>query len=1044
MWRTLFYRFPRLVALTIMMIVAGGLAAFMTLGRQEDPTLVERYGQIVTLFPGADAERVEARITEPIERALLELPEIDEFNSESRANVSRVSIKLREDLSPGEVDEAWTLIRQQAEQARADFPAGVSTPDVQRQYIGASTMIVAVTWTEDGPPPLAIMNRMADSLEERLGNLQGTEETQLYGGVAEEIRIEFDTMALSAAGLSLNQAAALIASADSKNPAGELDSDLGRLNLEVDGSFESIARIRAVPLIQRPDGSTLRVGDIAEVRKTQLEPARQMAFDNNRRTVQLAAFIEPGLRVDLWAERARAVVNEFASTAPRGIDIEILFDQSVYTNERLGGLAKNMAAASLIVFAVLFVFMGWRAAIVVGSALPLTICLVLILFNIFDMPLHQMSVTGLIIALGLLIDNAIVVADEYEQKRRKGIDRVAAIDQSLKHLSGPLFASTLTTALAFAPIALQPGSTGEFIGMIGVSVIFSVCGSLLIAIFVVPALAAFLDRPLAKRAENETKRWWRDGLAIDLVSDGYRWTLDLMLRFKLLGIVLGILPAAFGIWLVASGALPQQFFPQTERNQFQVEMILPPQSSIAETIDATSRATDIILAKEGITRVNWTIGQGAPRVYYNVFNNQSNNPSYAAGWVEAEDAATVRRLVSEIQAEVRQVFPDAQFLALPFEQGPPVQAPILFRFTGPNLEELDRLGDETRRILAQVPGITYTRAGLQMGAPTLVLQADEIAAQLANERLTGLASTLAAQLDGVPAGSILEGVEELPVRVTAARSDQMTVSSLRSMMLPGRDGGLGTPLSAFGDITLEPKTASITRRNGERVNVIYANLDPYTLPAPAFAEFLARFEESGVEIPPVYDFSAGGEAESRGDAISGLATTALPLLIAMAGAVTLVFNSFRVALIILSTGLLSICVAFVGVWLFGLPMGFNAIVGGLGLFGISINGAIVVLSALMANPEAMAGDRLARRETIVDATRHIVATTLTTMGGFVPIILTGDMFWMPLATSIAVGVAGSAILALYFAPALFLLKTGSKSPQSRSSAPPAAELAPAE
>ena len=1045
MWRTLFYRLPRLTALTVMIILAGGVAGLLTLGRQEDPTLVERWGPVITFYPGADAERVEALVTDPLERALLELPEIENIESVSRANVSRVGIELREDLSAREVDDAWTLVRQKAEQARVDFPDGVSAPDVRRQYVGASTLIVGLTWTGDGPPELAVMNRMAEDLEERLGNLPGTEETQFYGAVEEEIRISFDTSALSSAGLGLTEAAALIASADAKIPAGELDSAGGRLNLEVGGAFESIARIRAVPLVQRPDGSTLRVGDLAEVRKTQVDPPRQLSFDNNRRTIQVAAFIEPGLRVDTWAERARAEVEAFAVNAPASIAVDILFDQSEYTTERLGGLATNMGYAALIVMAVLFVFMGWRAALVVGSALPLTVCLVLILFNVFDMPLHQMSVTGLIIALGLLIDNAIVVADEYEQQRRKGIDRVAAIDYSLKHLFGPLFASTLTTALAFAPIALLPGATGEFIGMIAISVIFSVCGSFLVAIFIVPALAALLDRPLAKRAEKLQPRWWRDGLAVNLISDGYRWTLGLMLRFKPLGIILGLIPAAAGIWLVASGALPQQFFPPAERDQFQIDLLLPQQASVEETIAATERATELILAKEGVERVNWTIGEGAPRVYYNVFNTDSDNPAYAAGWVQASDPAVARRLVPEIQAEIRTAFPEAQFLALPFEQGPPVDAPILFRFSGPNLAELNRLGDAARRVLADTPGVTYTRASLQLGAPTLVLEADEVASQLAGERLTGLARTLSAQLDGIPAGSVLEGVEELPVRVTAADSGRMSVAALRALTLPGRDGGPGTPLSALGELTLEPKTATITRRNGQRVNTIYGNLDPYTLPAPVFADFLERFEASGIEIPPGYAFSAGGEAEERGAAVTGLLTTALPLILAMAGAVTLVFNSFRVAAIILLTGMLSICSGFIGVWLFGLPMGFNAIVGGLGLFGISINGAIVVLSALKANTRAMEGDFDERRETIVDATRHIVSTTLTTMGGFIPIILTGDLFWLPLATSISVGVAGSAILALYFAPALFLMKTGHQpAAKADADASPASMPAPAE
>lgn len=1018
MLSTLFYRLPRLTVLAILIALAGGLGAVLTLGRQEDPTLVERYGFVLTTMPGADAERVEALITEPIETALRELPEINELVSTSRANISQIEINIDDSLSDAEVDDAWTLIRQQVEVARATLPAGATVPEIERAYIGAATMLVSLAWEGDGQAELAIMSRMAQSLRDDFQNLAGTEEVELYGLPNEEISVRLDLDALGAAGLSARDAARLIAAGDARVPAGQLRPENANLSLEVGGAFDSIARIRAVPLLQQADGTAINVGDIASVGKGLRDPPDVVNFNNGKRSVLVGAFIQPRQRVDNWAIGAREIVANFSKTAPEGVSVTTVFDQSDYTEARLNGLALNLGYSALIVFGVLFFIMGWRSALVVGTALPLTICLVLILFNVFGIPLHQMSVTGLVISLGLLIDNAIVVVDEYQQKRIGGAEKLAAIDQSLRHLFAPLAASTLTTALAFVPIALLPGGAGEFIGMIGTSVIFSVCSSFLIAMTVIPAMAGWLDRAGRK---TQKRRWWRDGLAIDAISDGYRWTIEVCLRFPPLGIMIGLVPALVGLSL--GGGLPSQFFPQTERDQMQISLTLSPEASIAQTIAATRRATSILLEEEGVEGINWTIGESAPRVYYNSFDNARGVVSAANGWVQLDGPKRARQIVSRLQAKVRNEFPQAQFLVTPYEQGPPISAPIEMLITGDNLSELGRLGDEARRILAGTPGVTYTLASLQLGAPTIMFEVDETAAAMSGARLTDLAGDLNAELEGVLAGSVLEGVEELPVRVIATDKRRGDLSDLRSKAVGVGRGGLGTPLSALGDVTLTPDTAVITRRDGERVNIIRAYLEPYALPASALELYAARLEAAGFAVPAGYKSSFGGEAEARGDAMSNLAALAIPLILMITGAVALVFNSFRMAFLVLVTGFLSVGMAFFGVWLFNLPMGFNAIVGSLGLLGIAINGSIVVLSQLKASSEAMADNIIAQRETIVDATRHIVATTLTTMGGFVPLIIAGDPFWLPLATSIAVGVFGSAILALYFTPSIFRLMT---------------------
>ena len=1021
--RTLFFKLPRLTILAILVVLLGGAGALLALGRQEDPTLIERFGIVLVTLPGADAERMEALVAEPLERALMELPEVKEVETFARNGVVQVSLDIREDLSAAEVDDAWTLIRQQAAKAEQSFPEGASNAEVTRLYVGASTMAVSLTWTGQGEPPLAVMRRQSLDLQNAFQRLNGTELTEAFGRPTEEVRVIVNGEALSAAGVSVASAANAIAAADAKAPAGRLRTEGGTIGVEVGGELDSIARVRAVPIIQTPSGSVLRVGDVASVIKGFEDPPTRMALENNQRAVIVAAYISPNQRVDVWANAARSLVDEFAKGAPPGIKVEIVFDQSKYTNARLNGLAQNLLFSALIVFAVLFFTMGWRAAFVCGTAIPLTIALVLILFNVFGHPLHQMSVTGLVISLGLLIDNAIVVVDDIDQWRAKGYSRLEAIDKSLKHLFAPLAASTLTTALAFAPIAMLPGPAGEFVGMIGLSVIYSIVVSFVLSVTIVPALSGWFDRERSwERGEaTRPRRWWRDGVSIDFISDGYRATVEAVIRYPVLGIVGCLAPAVLGLMLMTQ--LPQQFFPQTERDQFQISVALTSESNLSDTEAVTRRATELIMQNAGVTSVTWVLGEPSPRVYYNAFNNTRGVEGVASGWVQLDGNQRTHQIVDDVQRQLRAEFPTARFLALPFEQGPPADAPIELVLRGPDLEVLNRLGDEVRTILTQTPGITYTLSSLELGAPTLQLQANESATNLAGSRLVELAANINSELEGLRAGSVLEGTEEIPVRIISSDSRRTSLSDLQAKTIGASPGDTGTPLSALGDMQLVPKTSVISRRDGLRTNQILAYLDPYTLPAPSLAEFQSRLAASGFVVPPGYDILIGGEAENAGEATGNLAALGIPLMLVMAGAVMLVFNSFRMMLLILTTGVLSVFYAFFGVWLFNLPFGFNAIIGSLGLFGIAINGTIVVLSLLRANAAAMADDIVAQREVVMDATRHIIATTLTTMGGFVPILMSGDAFWLPLAAGIAGGVTGSAFLALFFTPAVFRLMT---------------------
>lgn len=1012
---SLFYRFPRLTLLALFLVIVSGFAALGVLGRQEDPTLVKRYGFVIAQFPGADAERIEALVVEPIERELLELVEIDELNSSSRANIGIIDVAMREDLTEAQVEQAWTMVRDQVSIAEAALPDGVLPIEVRQNYLGAATLVVSLIWPEDVDAGFGVLARLSRDLQDRLRSVPGTEETEVFGAPTEEVRVVLDPERAASLGLTAADVAAILARSDARSPAGRLAGDTLDLTVEVAGAFDSLDRVRDV-IITQTDQGFVRLGDVATVSREITDPPASISVRGGERQILVGAFLEPGLQVDSWDARAQAVVAEFAAANP-GVDVEILFDQSTYVIDRLAGLAQNLGFSALIVFAVLFLMMGWRSAFIVGSALPLTILLVMVLINLIGEPLHQMSVTGLVVSLGLLIDNAIVVVDDYRLLRARGMERLDALEKVVKTLFGPLLASTLTTVFAFAPIALLPGSAGEFVGMIGVSVIFSILASFALSFTLILALAAWFDDG---RAGEANAPFWRDGLRSKPLAWVYRKLLDATIAQPVVGIGLSLLLPFAGFF--AATTLPSQFFPPTERDMFQVRLVLPPASSIYETARRVEDATALLNSYDGVEDVSWVIGESSPRVYYNMLAGTEGRPNFASGYVRTESQAATRRIVTDVQRRAREEFPESQFLAIPFEQGPPRPAPIELQVLGPDLAVLDRIGDEIRLVLSEVPGVTYTEAQLRLGEPVVQLQLDEAAAARAGLSLSDLAGRVRADIDGIVGGTVLEGVEELPVRVMAPTARREGAKLLGPTPLPaGADTAEPGLVGAFGPVTLQPETALITRIDGQRANPIYAFLDPFVLPAPALERFQELYESRAEPLPPGYRIAVGGDAENQGDAMGDLMSTALPLLTLMVAAVVLAFNSFRFAGVVFVVGFLSAGLAMFGVWMFGTPLGFNAIIGSLGLVGLSINGTIVVLSALRANPQAVAGDAEATRETVVDATRHILATTLTTIGGFAPLLIEGDSFWLPFAAAVAGGVSGSAILALIFAPSAFVL-----------------------
>jgi multidrug efflux pump subunit AcrB len=1045
-----FYTDTRLIVLTVLLTVASGVSSLLVLPRMEDPPLTGRAANITTVYPGADASRVEALVTEKIEDKLIDSPEIKRMRSRSVAGSSFISIELRDDIY--NTAPVWAAIRGKLEDSISSLPAEAQRPVFDELDIAAYAWIGALVWDRPEPITNGVMRRLARELKDELFLISGSKDVALFGDPLEEISVEIDPDKAASAGLSAESIAMQLRSRDVKTSAGMLHGQVSDTVIQLNNEFDSLEDILAASLQSGIAGTSLQLSDIATVRRTTPEPASALAIVDGRKSIIVSVMLRPEYRIDHWAAAANEAVDSFRTRLPRGVRLELIMEQDAYVSQRLESLTRNLVLGVLAVAAVTFVFMGWRSSILVTATLPVAALMVVAGMRFLGIPMHQMSITGLIIAMGLLIDNAIIAADEIDISLRRGLLPRQAVSDMVARLFAPLVASTVTTALAFAPIALMEGPAGEFVGSIAITVMLAIFSSLFLALTVLPAAAALLgagrkgaslptdisndEMNAPSQSPGFFSRMMQHGISLPSLTIVYRRVLRGLLRHPLLGMTLGCLLPIAGFF--AATQLSEQFFPPADRDQFYIEVELEPQATIFRTEALAQRIDESLRRHERVQHTTWFLGESAPPFYYNIIARRKNNPNYGQAIVTLDSNRDSLSLIRRLQLELDKEFPEAQILVRQLEQGPPFDAPVEIRVLGSDLDRLSAFGETMRTMASQIPDVLHTRAALSNIRPVATVSVNSQEASWSGLSENDIANQLNARFSGLFAGTIVEQVEEVPVRVRVAGKRRDNIESLEDASLlvsrqqPSANNSSAiarptllvnsVPVTTISDITLEPQRSTITRFNGRRMNEVQCFITAGTLPSKVLAAFEKRLSESEfAEMPAGYRLEIGGEASERDAAVSRLMANVSILAVAMVGALVLALKSFRLASLIGIVATLSIGLGMGALWLFGYPFGFMAIVGTMGLIGIAINDSIVVVAALAANPAVRSGDIDATVDTIVEVTRHVLATTATTVVGFLPLLLSGGGFWPPLAVAIGTGVAGATIISITFVPSAFRL-----------------------
>jgi multidrug efflux pump subunit AcrB len=1025
-----FFARPKLF-LSLAMILSGvGVVAWFTMPREEDPKLLERFGLVVTPYPGADALTIERLVAEPIEDHLAEVPEVKRVESTIRAGVLITNVRLRDDVGLAELEPAWDRVEEALDDARRELPEEAHSPDLDRHLFDPEAVVVALT----GSPDVLELADAAEALRRRLLSVEHVSRVEITGDPGAQITVAFDDATARRLGLDPRQLAGMLDGRNSTIPGGAIQHEGRRVEIRPSADFRTVAEIATTP-VPLPSGAAIPLQTVADVRRMPREPVGERMRLDGSVAVALGVVPEPEIDVIAFGAAVRREIAAFAANHPELALHEVAF-QPAKVAGRLGELGGSLLLGIGIVAGVLFLTMGARLGTVVASVVPLVTFAAVAVYAAGGGVLHQIAVAALVIALGLLVDNAIVMAELIQRRIDDGLPRAAAAASAIRELALPLGAATGTTLAAFLPMMLSEGPSADFTRAIPLVLILALVVSYGYALVVTPALSALVLRPSRKHGaatrrqatpgeapadpedDDPGPRGWLERLAgwIGRTSARHPWLV--------LGVSAGIVTGSSACALLVDFS----FFPSSDREQLVVSLELPEGTHLDET-DAVARWMEQELAEHPrVSSVASFVGRGVPFFYYNVLR-RPDSPHLAELIVTTDGPEAVTEVQAFVRRAVPDVYPDVVAVPRRLEQGPPVPADVVVRLTGPDLDELSAAAATVRGVLRGIPGVVDLRVDEGLGAPTLDVEIDDAAAARRGLVRQDIAVSLLGRTQGLVATAYRAEDDPIPVVVRSRAGEDTPIDELDGLDVSA-PGNAATPLGqvASGDVSWTP--AVLHHRNRARVVSVLANTaDDTTYAAVVGAFEAAMAAPDAPALPPGVHLEQGGAFESSKESNVSLADKMPYGLLLLVAILLAEFNSFRRVFIVLATAPLAVMGIWPGLAIADLPFGFVALLGALALIGIVVNGAIVLLDVTERHRRQ---DGLSTVDALERAvalrTRPILLTTATTIAGLLPLLFSTSTLWPPLSAAMVSGLSLGTMLTLFVVPSLYRLLFREPSP----------------
>lgn len=1009
-------RHPQVIYVLTALLCLAGILALRDMPRREDPKIIVRRGLVLAAYPGATAEQVEQQVTRRIEERLFAFSEVRKSKTVSTSMAGGVAIDVALEDAIVDADRFWSKLRHDLNELRfTDLPQGVLGPIVNADFGDVIAVLLSVSGDRYDYREL---QTYLEKVESEILRLPAVSKVKRIGEQQEKIYVTSTMQRIVQYGITPLHLVGALQSQNVVSEAGAFEADRMRAPIHTTGLYHTEDQIRRQMVGMSPMGTPIYLGDLARVERRFADPDFQVRA-NGKPTLMLTLEMRDGFNVVDFGRQIEATVERLRAQLPADLQVNSIINQPAVVQERIGHFLKEFGLALISVIAVTLILLPLRVATVAAMAIPVTVLVTFAILRGIGVELHQVSLAALIVVLGMVVDDAIVIADNYVELLDEGVPTEEAAWRSASDLAVPVFAATLTIAASFIPLAALPGSMGEFMLSLPVTVSIALLTSYVVAMLLTPLLCrAFIKKGLVPHGHAPTPEAGKQKKrgALDRMQDVYDRAVAYAMANRRLTM-------AFGVGAVVAGALlggvvPQQFFPPAERDEFAINVWMPEGTRLEATDEVVRKIEAALAAEPEVKAFAAFVGQGGPRFFFS-FEPAFPRSNVAQLIVRTSAVDRTPDVVRRLRQGLPRVVPQAEVDVQRLTQGEPMWAPVEVRIAGPDLAALEGLAVQAAGILESTPGSFMVRQDFR--EPAYSLQIDvkpEVASRLGMTN-TVVSNTLAGTFLGLPVSKFWEGNHSVDIVLRLDESHRSNVEDLGSTYIVSQMGRI--PLRGIATTTPVWQRSRIVHRNGVRTVTVGSFAKDGILPSRVLAS--SRPHLDTLTLPAGYDVSYGGEIASQTEYAGHLGVGMAIGMLLIFLILLFQFQSVKDALIIMTSIPLALFGAFFGLLITGNPFGFTSFMGLIALSGVVVRNAIILIDFIREKRAAGVGVQDAALEAGRRRLRPIFLTTVAAAAGLTPMILGGSGLWAPLASVIAVGLIFSMIFTLLVVPVLYVLVT---------------------
>jgi multidrug efflux pump len=996
-----------LVLFVIILLGAAGIYSYLNLGRAEDPSFTIKTMIVHVGWPGATASELQAQAVDKVEKKLQELPYLDRIESYSQPGGAFIRVTLSDKTPPAKVKDLWYQVRKKVGDIRNELPPGITGPDFNDEYGDVYSALYMLT--AQGLS-LAELKTRAEDIRQRLLRVPDVNKVDIIGERPQKIFIEFSHAKLATLGLTPQQIFDSVARQNAVVSGGSVDTSADRINVRVTGAFSGVAAIAAVPV--EAEGQVFRLGDIATVKRGYEDPPSFLVREDGKPALGLGVSMQDGANIITLGKNLKGAMKAVVSELPVGIEITQIADQPHIVNESVSEFVETFAEALVIVLIVSFLSLGWRTGIVVALSVPLVLAIVLLVMYATGLDLHRITLGALIIALGLLVDDAIIAIEMMVVKMEQGWDRARAATFAWTSTAFPMLTGTLVTAAGFLPVGFAKSSAGEYAGGIFWIVGLALIASWIVAVLFTPYLGLKLLPNLAKLGAHENP----DAIYDTRVYGALRRVIGWCLRWRKTVVALTVL--LFAASVAGFGLVQQQFFPTSTRSELFFEMRLPEGTAIGVTDASAKRAERLLAGDPDIVTYTTYVGQGSPRFWLGL-NPVLPNPNFAQIVIVTKDLAARERVKARLERAIADgALPEARARVDRFLFGPPVGFPVQFRVVGPDPMKVRAIAEEVQQVMAANAKIVDPHLDWSEQVKSIRLEVDQDRARALGLTPQDIAQTLQTLLSGFTVTQYREGIEHIDVVARAVASERLELNRLPALTITSRNG-VAVPLSQVAQLNYEYEEPILWRRNRDMVLTVRGDIVDHVQAPDVSKAVEPKLQSIKDALPYGYRIETGGSIEESVKANSALVAVFPVMAVVMLAILMIQLQSFSRLALVFATAPLGLIGATGALLVSNRPFGFVALLGLIALAGMIMRNTVILVDQI--DRDIAAGHR--RHRAIIDATvrraRPVILTALAAVLGMIP--LAGSIFWGPMAITIMGGLLVATALTLLVVPALYAL-----------------------